>query len=75
MSSSSIGSLASIHPCRWGWCRQTFDTADRLARHVLEDHVENEIPIKKEEIRLELRGFDGTSAGGEFSAILMQTFS
>ncbi|KAL5518512.1 hypothetical protein ACEPAH_194 [Sanghuangporus vaninii] len=61
--SSSIASPDSIHPCRWDWCRQVFDTSDRLARHVLDDHVANEMPVKREDIRLELRAFDGTSIG------------
>ncbi|KAL5495735.1 hypothetical protein ACEPAI_1199 [Sanghuangporus weigelae] len=61
--SSSVASPDSIHPCRWDWCRQVFDTCDRLARHVLDDHVANEIPVKREDIRLELRAFDGTSIG------------
>ncbi|KAL5534701.1 hypothetical protein ACEPAG_1165 [Sanghuangporus baumii] len=61
--SSSVASPDSIHPCRWDWCRQVFDTSDRLAKHVLDDHVANEIPVKREDIRLELRAFDGTSIG------------
>ncbi|KAL5535078.1 hypothetical protein ACEPAF_3171 [Sanghuangporus sanghuang] len=61
--SSSVASPDSIHPCRWDWCRQVFDTSDGLARHVLDDHVANEMPVKREDIRLELRAFDGTSIG------------
>ena len=73
--STSPCSPGPIHACRWDWCRETFDTSDRLAKHVLDDHVAKEAPVRREDIRLELRAFDGTSIGGEYNVSHFDPFT
>ncbi|EJD04458.1 uncharacterized protein FOMMEDRAFT_33855, partial [Fomitiporia mediterranea MF3/22] len=68
--SVSRASSSSLHECRWDWCRDIFGTADMLAKHVLDDHVANETPVRREDLRLEMRAHDGTSIGGELCGSL-----
>jgi hypothetical protein len=50
--------------CRWDWCNATFETQVKLAKHVLDNHIAPLQPIKRKDLKLELRARDGTSMAG-----------
>lgn len=54
----------SVHACRWEWCRSTFESPDRLAKHVLDEHLENLVPVRRIDVPMELRAHDGGSYEG-----------
>ena len=56
--------MATPTGCRWGWCTATFESQVQLAKHVLNEHVAHAKPIKRKEIRMEVRAQDGTSVDG-----------
>ena len=58
---SSFGSLSA---CKWGWCRETFESQVKLAKHVLDVHIANAKPIRRDDLKLDIRARDGTSYEG-----------
>lgn len=51
--------------CRWQWCSESFESTDRLADHVLKDHIANAKPMKRRDVDVHYRAQDGVSFEGE----------
>ncbi|KLO11273.1 hypothetical protein SCHPADRAFT_877127 [Schizopora paradoxa] len=47
--------------CRWQWCSESFDSPDRLADHVLKEHIEKAKPMKRRDVDVHRRAQDGVS--------------
>ncbi|GLB33969.1 putative serine esterase (DUF676) [Lyophyllum shimeji] len=80
-SSSSLSHSRAIpqsHPCRWAWCRLTFDTNPMLVHHVIHDHVRSAVPVRRDEIAIYQRVEEGigeslTLSGFGLSAPINET--
>lgn len=53
--------LSSLHLCRWEWCRESFDASEKLIEHVIREHVNKAIPVRRRDIPLIRRAEEGTS--------------
>ena len=51
--------------CRWQWCSESFESPDRLADHVLKEHIEKAKPMKRRDVDVHRRAQDGASFEGE----------
>ncbi|KAH8120715.1 hypothetical protein DFH11DRAFT_1478580, partial [Phellopilus nigrolimitatus] len=58
-------STSSLAVCKWAWCKESFETTDKLVMHVLEEHVWKAKPMKRKDVPLERRAMDGTSFQGK----------
>jgi hypothetical protein len=48
-----------IKSCRWSWCRLVFLTDAQLREHVLNEHVQQAVPVRRGDIPLLRRAEEG----------------
>ena len=64
MASTNPITTTTLAVCRWGWCKESFSSQDELVEHVLQEHIEKAVPIKKKDLPLEKRAQLGESFEG-----------
>jgi hypothetical protein len=47
--------MATVHSCRWEWCRTVFDTHSDLVDHIKSDHLMQMRPVTKRDAAAILR--------------------
>ncbi|KAF9057948.1 hypothetical protein BJ165DRAFT_1521282 [Panaeolus papilionaceus] len=48
-----------MYGCRWNWCRQNFSCPSELKEHVITQHVNLTIPVRKRDLALLRRAHEG----------------
>jgi hypothetical protein len=48
-----------IHGCRWAWCRLIFSTNPELVHHVIHEHVQKAVPVKRKDLPILRRAEEG----------------
>ncbi|TFY52269.1 hypothetical protein EVG20_g10625 [Dentipellis fragilis] len=67
--------MATIHWCRWDWCRASFPVYKDLVDHVLEQHVRTAKPVKRKDVAMLRKAEEGRSENAEDSIPTIPGFS